>query len=60
MEALFGLGAIVVIIIGTSTGICSATEAAAVAAVYALFVTVCVYHNISAACSNACPRWRWP
>ena len=35
VEALFGLGAIVVIIIGTSTGICSATEAAAVAAVYA-------------------------
>ena len=46
VEALFGLGAIVVIIIGTSTGICSATEAAAVAAVYALFVTVCVYHNM--------------
>ena len=46
VEALFGLGAIVVIIVGTSTGICSATEAAAVAAVYALFVTVCVYHNM--------------
>ena len=46
VEAFFGLGAIVVIIIGTSTGICSATEAAAVAAVYALFVTVCVYHNM--------------
>ena len=46
MEALFGLGAIVVVIIGTTTGICSATEAAAVAAVYALFVTVCIYHNM--------------
>lgn len=46
VEALFGLGAIVVVIIGTTTGICSATEAAAVAAVYALFVTVCIYHNM--------------
>ena len=46
VEALFGLGAIVVIIVGTSTGICSETEAAAVAAFYALFVTVCIYHNM--------------
>ena len=31
-EALLGLGAIVIVIAGTSFGICSATEAAAVAA----------------------------
>ena len=46
-EALLGLGAIVVIVIGTSTGVCSATEAAAVAAVYALFITVCIYRNMN-------------
>lgn len=45
-EALFGLGAIVVVIVGTSTGVCSATEAAAIAAVYSLFVTVCIYRNM--------------
>lgn len=47
VEALFGLGAIVVVIIGTTTGICSATEAAGIAAVYALAVTVFVYKNMS-------------
>ena len=46
-EALIGLGAVVVIIVGTTTGVCSATEAAAVAAVYALFVTVCIYRNMT-------------
>ena len=46
VEALLGLGAVVVIIVGTTTGICSATEAAAIAAVYALFVTVCIYRNM--------------
>ena len=47
LEALLGLGAIVVVIVGTSTGICSATEAAAIAAVYSLFVTVCIYRNMN-------------
>ena len=47
VEALIGLGAVVVIIVGTTTGVCSATEAAAVAAVYALFVTVVVYRNMT-------------
>jgi len=47
IEALIGLGAVVVIIVGTTTGVCSATEAAAVAAVYALFVTVCIYRNMT-------------
>ena len=47
VEALIGLGAVVVIIVGTTTGVCSATEAAAVAAVYALFVTVCIYRNMT-------------
>ncbi len=46
-EALLGLGAIVVVIVGTTTGICSATEAAAIAAVYALLLTVFVYRNMS-------------
>lgn len=46
-EALVGLGAIVIIIVGTTTGICSATESAAIAAVYALFVTVCIYRNMT-------------
>ena len=45
-EALLGLGAIVVVLVGTTTGICSATESAAIAAVYALFVTVCIYRNM--------------
>ena len=47
LDALLGLGAIVVVIVGTSTGICSAIEAAAIAAVYSLFVTVCIYRNMS-------------
>jgi len=47
IEALIGLGAIVVIIVGTTTGVCSATEAAAIAAVYALLVTVCIYRNMT-------------
>lgn len=46
LEALLGLGAVLVIIVGTTTGICSATEAAAIAAIYALFVTVCIYRNM--------------
>lgn len=46
LEALLGLGAVLVIIVGTTNGICSATEAAAIAAVYALFVTVCIYRNM--------------
>ena len=46
-EALLGLGAIVIVIAGTSFGICSATEAAAVAAVYALGVTVFAYRNMT-------------
>ncbi len=46
VEALLGLGAIIVVLVGTTTGICSATESAAIAAVYALFVTVCIYRNM--------------
>lgn len=46
-EALLGLGAIAIVLAGTSFGICSATEAAAVAAVYALLLTVFVYRNMS-------------
>ena len=47
LESLIGLGAVVVIIVGTTTGVCSATEAAAIAAVYSLFVTVCIYRNMT-------------
>jgi len=46
-QALLGLGAIVIVLAGTTFGICSATEAAAVAAVYALVITVFVYRNMT-------------
>lgn len=46
-QALLGLGAIVIVLAGTSFGICSATEAAAIAAVYALIITVFVYRNMT-------------
>lgn len=46
-DALFGLFAMVIIIVGTTCGICSATEAAALAAVYALFVTMAIYKNMN-------------
>ena len=46
-EAVLGLGAIVIVIAGTSFGVCSATEAAAVAAVYALVITVVAYRNMT-------------
>ncbi|MCC8127286.1 MAG: TRAP transporter large permease [Clostridiales bacterium] len=46
-EALIGLGAIVIVLAGTTLGICSATEAAAAAAIYALAVTVFVYRNMN-------------
>ncbi|MGF6906479.1 TRAP transporter large permease [Fusobacterium sp. PH5-44] len=46
-EAILGLGAIIVIIGGIVKGICSATEAAGIAAVYALFITVCIYRNMT-------------
>ena len=45
-ESILGLLAIVIIIVGVSTGICSPTESAAVASVYGLFVTIFVYHNM--------------
>lgn len=47
VDALLGLGAIIVVIGGTTTGVCSATEAAGIAAVYALVITTCVYRNMS-------------
>jgi tripartite ATP-independent transporter DctM subunit len=47
MQALLGLGAIIVVIGGIVGGICSATEAAGIAAVYALFVTCFIYRNMS-------------
>lgn len=46
-DAIFGLLAMVIIIVGTTCGICSATEAAALAAVYSLFVTVFIYRNMT-------------
>lgn len=46
-DALLGLFAMVIIVVGTTCGICSATEAAALAAVYSLFVTVVIYRNMS-------------
>lgn len=46
-DALIGLGAIVIIIGGTVGGLCTATEAAGLAAVYALIVTMFVYKTMT-------------
>ncbi|MDO4982988.1 MAG: TRAP transporter large permease [Eubacteriales bacterium] len=46
-EALAGLMAIVIIVVGTTCGICSATESAAIAAVYALIVSTCLYRSLT-------------
>lgn len=45
-DALFGLFAMVIIIYCTTAGVCSATEAAAIASVYSLAVTVLIYRNM--------------
>lgn len=45
-EGLVGLFAMVIVIVGTTCGICSATESAALAAVYCLVVSVFVYKNM--------------
>ena len=47
LEALAGLMAIVIIIVGTTCGICSATESAAIAAVYALIVSTVIYKSLT-------------
>lgn len=47
LEALVGLFAIVIVVVGTTTGVCSATESAALAAVYALIVATFVYRSLS-------------
>ena len=46
-EALAGLMAIVIIVVGTTCGICSATESAAIAAVYALLVSSLLYRSLT-------------
>ena len=46
-DALWGLGTIVIIILGVTTGIFTVTESAAVAVVYACFVSVVIYKDIS-------------
>lgn len=46
-EALAGLLAILIVVVGTTQGICSATEAAALAAVYALLVASIIYRSLS-------------
>lgn len=46
-DALWGLFTIVIIMTGVLTGICTATEAAAIAVVWAIFVTFFVYKEIS-------------
>lgn len=46
-EALAGLMAIVIIVVSTTCGICSATESAAIAAVYALLVSVFIYKSLT-------------
>ena len=46
-EALAGLLAILIVVVGTTQGICSATEAAALAAVYALAVATLIYRSLT-------------
>jgi len=46
-EALLGLLTMVIIIVSTTMGIASATEAAAIAAVYALIITTFVYKRMN-------------
>lgn len=46
-DALFGLFAMVIIIVSTTAGIASATEAAALAGVYSLLVTIFIYKNMN-------------
>ena len=45
-KALWGLGTIVIILVGVCTGICTVTESAALAVLYACFVTFAVYRDI--------------
>lgn len=47
IEALVGLFAIVIVVAGTTTGVCSATESAALAAVYAMIVAMFVYRSLT-------------
>ena len=47
MDALWGLGTIVIIMVGVCTGICTVTESAALAAAYSVFVTFVIYRDIS-------------
>ena len=46
-KSIWGLMTIVIIIVGTATGICTTTEAAAISIVWALFVSKMIYHNLS-------------
>ncbi|MBQ9039783.1 MAG: TRAP transporter large permease [Clostridia bacterium] len=45
-NSLWGLGTVVIILTGVCTGICTVTEAAALAVVYACFVTFVIYREI--------------
>ncbi len=45
-DSLWGLGTIAIILIGVCTGICTVTEAAALAVVYACFVSFVVYREV--------------
>ena len=47
IDALWGLGTIAIIILGVTTGVFTVTESAAVAVVYACFVSVVIYKDIS-------------
>lgn len=47
IEALLGLGAIVIVVTGVTFGICSATESASLAAVYAILITFFIYRSLS-------------
>ena len=46
-EAAAGLFAIVIVVYTTTAGVCSATESAAVTAVYSLLVTMFIYKNVN-------------
>ena len=47
LDAMLGLGAIVIVVVGITFGICSATESASLAAVYAIAITLLFYRSLN-------------
>ena len=47
LDAMLGLGAIIIVVVGITFGICSATESASLAAVYAIAITLLFYRSLN-------------